>query len=93
MNAVWPQPLDQQKFLGPWRGIVIYQTILSAYAHALARALIFHEGSGHQTNRYGAAIIEMLYAILNTHVHLFVHLFFPSLSLFLILSPPSVLLL
>ena len=39
----------QQKFLGPWRGIVIYQTLLSACAYALARALIFHEGSGHQT--------------------------------------------
>ena len=35
MNAVWPE------IPGP--------ALLSAYAHALARALIFHEGSGHQT--------------------------------------------
>ena len=36
---------------GPWRGIVIYQTLLSACAFALARALIYHEGSGHLVPR------------------------------------------
>ena len=31
------------------RNDILYQTLLSGYAHALARALIFREGSGHQT--------------------------------------------
>ena len=42
------QHLFQHSSLGPWRGIVIYQTLLSL-AHAFTRARIFCEGSGHQT--------------------------------------------
>ena len=50
----------------PWP-VERYQTLLSACAYALARALIFHEGSGHQTNNGFVSKIAIAFPYLRAH--------------------------
>ena len=49
------QHLFQHSSLGPWRGIVIYQTLLSLPRACVYACAYFCEGSGHQTSANGDA--------------------------------------
>ena len=68
------------------RGIVIYQTLLSACAYALARALIFHEGSGHQTNHAAAQWLFHVAQLTPAHASWFCMRAWPNMRLRLFLG-------